>query len=369
MKKILILANSPGGLYRFRKELIQALIKEGNEVYLSVPYAEILEPLKKIGAKVLDIKIDRRGMNALKDSKLLMQYFKLVKKVKPDLIITYTIKPNIYGGLISRVMKVPYIVNITGLGTAFQGNGVLKKVIVFLYKNSLKKVKYVFFENQGNKQVFTSNNIISEEKTIVVNGAGVNLEEYPFVEYPTDEMIRFLFVGRVMKEKGIDELLWAAEKIKKEYDNVEFDIVGGLEEDYKEKLEEVWRKNIVNYHGIQKDVRPFIQDSHCFVLPSYHEGMSNALLEAAAMGRPLITSDIHGCKEAIRDNGYLIQAKDKNSLYIQMKKFINEEQFSRVEKGINSRELMKEKFDKKVVVHETIKYIDLVAEGNGKCVK
>ncbi|MDB8555542.1 glycosyltransferase family 4 protein [Turicibacter sanguinis] len=357
MKKILILANSPGGLYRFRKELIQALIEEGNAVYLSVPDGEILEPLKKIGAKVVDIHIDRRGINALKDSKLLIQYFRLVKRVKPDLIITYTIKPNIYGGLISRFMKVPYIVNITGLGTAFQGDGILKKIIVILYKNSLKNVKYVFFENCGNKQTFISKNLISEKKAVVLNGAGVNLEEYTFQEYPKVGPIRFLFIGRVMKEKGIEELFWAAEKIKQEYQHVEFDIVGGLEEDYKRRLESLAKDKVINYYGYQKNIKSFITKCHCIVLPSYHEGMSNVLLEGAAMGRPLITSNIHGCKEAVLNNGYLCNVADKEDLYNCMKRFVELSQQEKEKMGLYSRKHMEDIFDKKIVVKKSINYI------------
>ncbi|MFQ9695969.1 MAG: glycosyltransferase family 4 protein [Zhenhengia sp.] len=354
MKKILILANSPGGLYRFRKELIQTLIEEGNEVYLSVPYTEILEPLKEIGAKILDIQIDRRGMNPLKDSKLLIQYFKIVRRIKPDLIMTYTIKPNIYGGLISRFMKIPYIVNITGLGTTFQGDGLFKKVIICLYKSALKKVKYIFFENEGNKQIFINNSIIPIEKSVVLNGAGVNLQEYTFQEYPKEEPIRFLFIGRVMREKGIDELLWVAEQIKKEYDNVEFDIIGGLEEDYKNRLELLSKKKIINYYGYKQDIKPFITKCHCIVLPSHHEGMSNVLLEGAAMGRPLITSNIHGCKEAVNNSEYLCNVGNKESLYEKIVLFINLPMSKKENLAKESRRHVEKAFSREKVIKDTL---------------
>lgn len=355
MKKILILANNDIGLYKFRKELIQALIEQGDKVYISLPYGKLVEPLKEMGCEFIDTPVDRRGINPITDFKLLLAYKKIVKKVEPDLILTYTIKPNIYGGLISRLKKVPYIVNITGLGTAFQGNGILKKVIVALYKVALGRVKNVLFENEGNKQVFIENHIIKEETAVVMNGAGVNLEEYPFKPMPEEGPIRFLFIGRVMKEKGVDELFEAAKRIKKEYDNVEFDVVGPFEDDYEKVVKELQAEGTINYYGYQEDVRPFIAKCHCFVLPSYHEGMANTLLEAAAMGRPLITSNIHGCKEAVKDNGHVIDIANSKSLYKQLTYFLELDSNTRRAMGNKSREHMKIKFDKVKVVNMTIK--------------
>ena len=357
MKKILILANNDVGLYKFRKELIQALIEQGDKVYISLPYGKLVEPLKEMGCEFIDTPVDRRGINPITDFKLLLAYKKIVKKVEPDLILTYTIKPNIYGGLISRLKKVPYIVNITGLGTAFQGNGILKKVIVALYKVALGRVKNVLFENEGNKQVFIDNHIIKEETAVVMNGAGVNLEEYPFTPMPQEGPIRFLFIGRVMKEKGVDELFEAAKKIKKEYDNVEFDIVGPFEDDYEETVKKLQQEGIINYYGYQEDVRPFIAKCHCFVLPSYHEGMANTLLEAAAMGRPLITSNIHGCKEAVRDNGYLCEVRDGRELYRKIIDFIDLTDKQKINMSKISRKVVEHKFDKKIIVRKVTEYI------------
>lgn len=360
MKKILILANNDVGLYKFRKELIQALIDQGDKVYISLPYGKLVEPLKAMGCEFIDTPVDRRGINPITDFKLLLEYRKIVKRVKPDLILTYTIKPNIYGGLVSRLKKVPYIVNITGLGSAFQGDGILKKVIVTLYKVALGKVKNVFFENEGNKQVFIDNHIIKEETAVVMNGAGVNLDEYPFTPMPEGEPIRFLFIGRVMKEKGVDELFEAAKRIKKEYNNVEFDIVGPFEDDYGEVVKELQVGGIINYYGYQEDVRPFIAKCHCFVLPSYHEGMANTLLEAAAMGRPLITSDIYGCKEAIdrKQNGIVVEVKDIEKLYCSLLDFININDSEKNRRGMASRVHIENRFSKSKVVDISKKYIE-----------
>lgn len=356
MKRILILANFDVGLYKFRKELIQELLDQGNEVYISLPDGELVRSLEKMGCKFVNTAVDRRGINPKTDAKLMFFYKKLIKKLHPDLVITYTIKPNIYGGLMCRMLRVPYAVNITGLGTAFQSESMVKKLVTFLYKIALKKAKVVFFENIGNKQTFLDLHILKEKQICVLNGAGVNLADYPFSEYPSDEGTRFLFIGRVMKEKGVEELFKAAKNIKKIYPEVSFDIVGPMEDDYKERIQSLVRNGIIYYYGYQEDVKPFIKKCDCFVLPSYHEGMANTLLECGAMGRPLITSRIHGCMEAVRDgeNGYLVDVKDVKGLEEKMMEFIELSYVQKKQMGEMSRKVMEKRFDKEKVVEMTL---------------
>lgn len=355
--KILILANNDVGLYKFRKELIQELIWQGNRVIVSVPDGELIPDIRKLGVKVILTAVDRRGINPLTDMKLLMSYFRMEVTLKPDLVITYTIKPNVYGGLVSRILRIPYAENITGLGTTFQTDNLIKKLVCFLYKISSKHANVVFFENEGNKQIFLDNHLIREEQACRLNGAGVNLEEYPYTEYPDEnEPIRFLFIGRVMKEKGVDELFEAARRIKKEYPDVLFDIVGPMEDEYDSVLKKLEEDGIITYYGYQKDVRPFIARCHCFVLPSWHEGMANTLLEAGAMGRPLITSRIHGCMEAVEDgkSGYLCKSQDEDSLYQIMKRFIKFPHEIKKTMGSMGRKRMESNFNKKNIVAKTI---------------
>ena len=360
MKKILILANFDVGLYKFRKELIQEFLNQGNEVYISLPDGELVRKLEEMGCRFINTLVDRRGINPKTDAKLMLLYRKMIKKLKPDMVITYTIKPNIYGGLMCRMLCVPYAVNITGLGTAFQRESMVKKLVIFLYKIALKKAKVVFFENIGNKQTFLDLKILKENQICVLNGAGVNLEEYSFCEYPLEKETRFLFIGRVMKEKGVDELFEAAERIKMYRSDVFFDVVGSMEDDYQIRIKNLVEKGIIEYHGYQKDVKPYIEQSHCFVLPSYHEGMANTLLEAGAMGRPLITSKIHGCMEAVEEgkNGYLAETKNAESLLGQLEKFLGLSYEERKEMGQASREVVQERFDKTKVVGKTIREIE-----------
>lgn len=353
--KILILANNDIGLYRFRKELIQELIHRGNKVIVSVPDGELIPDIRKLGVKVILTDVDRRGINPLTDLKLLMRYLRMEITLKPDLVITYTIKPNVYGGLVSRILHIPYAENITGLGTTFQTENLVKKLVCFLYRISSKRAGVVFFENEGNKQVFLENHLIREEQACRLNGAGVNLEEYPYTEYPDEsEPVRFLFIGRVMKEKGVDELFEAARRIKQEYPDVLFDIVGPMEDEYGSVIKKLEADGIINYYGYQKDVKPFIARCHCFVLPSWHEGMANTLLEAGAMGRPLITTRIHGCMEAVSSNGFLINVKDKDDLYKKLLDFINLDWQTKKEMGELSRSYISKTFDKKTIVQRTI---------------
>ena len=359
--QILILANHSGGLYDFRKDLIAELKKHAN-VTVAVPHNDRWEELRKLADRVIELPVDRRGMNPLHDSKLFQQYCAMLKEVKPNLVLTYTIKPNIYGGMACRMAHIPYAVNITGLGSAIENGGWLKRFVLTLYKPALKGAKVVFFENTGNRDTLVATGVVPNGRDVVLNGAGVNLEDYPYQPYPQEGPIRFLFVGRVMHEKGVDELFAAAKRMKQQYGNgVEFHIVGSFEEAYKPIMDELEKASVVKYHGYQSDMKPFYAMASCIVLPSYHEGMSNVLLEAAASGRTLITSDIPGCREAVENcvTGYLCPAKDTDALYDAMQRFAKQPESWRAEMGRRGRERMERKFSKNAVVAETIKHLEI----------
>lgn len=357
--KILILANDRVGLYNFRKELIEKLRQSGNEVVLAYPCFDTDTDEKVFQCKIINTEVDRRGKDLLKDFKLYNQYKKILSTIKPDLVITYTIKPNIYGSLACKKFKCPYAVNITGLGSAFTKNNLFKKVVSFLYKKALKSAKVVFFENEGNREVFLENKITEKDKTVVLRGAGVNVEEYNYYPIKDDQTIKFLFIGRIMKDKGINEFLNAAERIKQKYNNTQFDVIGNMEENYSNIIMQSVENNIINYHGFQRDVKEFIKNCHCLILPSYHEGMSNALLECAAMGRPLITSNINGCKEAVDEgySGYLLNVCDCDDLFMKIEKFINLDYSEKLAMGINSRNKMLKQFDRKEVIEKTLVHL------------
>ena len=355
--RILILANHSGGLYDFRKDLIAELKKQAG-VTVAVPHNDRWEELHDLADRVIELPIDRRGMNPLHDSRLFRQYRSMLKEVTPDLVLTYTIKPNIYGGLACRMAHVPYAVNITGLGSAIENGGWLKRLVLALYKLALKGARLVFFENTGDRDALAATGVVPKARDVVLNGAGVNLEKFPCQPYPQGGPIRFLFVGRVMHEKGVDELFAAAKRLKQQYgDGVELHIVGSFEEAYKSAIDELERLGVVKYHGYQSDMKLLYTMASCVVLPSYHEGMSNVLLEAAASGRPVITSNIHGCMEAVEDgvSGYLCERKNAGGLYRVMKRFLELPYERRRQMGLAGRKRMEEVFDKRKVVDQTIR--------------
>lgn len=358
-QKVVIIGNNSGGMYDFRHELIEELMRQGCSISVLTPFDTKVDELKNIGVNLINTPLNRRGINLKEDLELICLYRKLLKKLQPDLVITYTIKPNIYGGYICRKLKIPYAVNITGLGTTFQKEGLLKRIVVALYKIGLKEAKVVFFENEENRQILINHGIVNEKNACLLNGAGVNLERYKLMDYPSGNQTNFLFIGRVMKEKGIDELFGAMKKLVAEGICCSLDVLGGYEEDYKDVIQKYEAEGWLNYHGYQLDVRPFIERTHCFVLPSWHEGMANTNLECAAMGRPVITSRIHGCMEAVEDGvtGYLCERKNAGNLYQVMKKFTNLSCEERKAMGLAGRKRMERLFDKKKVVEDTIKYL------------
>lgn len=356
--KILILTNSSSGLYSFRQELIAKLL-ENHEVTAYTPDSGDIEKLEALGCRICTLKMDRRGINPLSDFKLLWNIRSILLEELPDLVITYTIKPNIYGGLVCRLLSIPYAVNITGLGTAFQNDNWLKKLVTILYKSALAKVKVVFFENDENRQIFIQNSIVSKDKTCLLMGAGVNLERFRVLDYPKGDVTKFLFIGRVMKEKGIDELFAAMKRLVAEGVPCTLDICGGYEENYQSTIDKYVSEGWLTYHGNVPDVRPYIKECHCFVLPSWHEGMANTNLESAASGRPVITSNIHGCLEAVEDgvSGYLCETKNSEDLYNTMQLFINLPNEQRINMGLVGRKRMELFFDKKKVVFKTLQII------------
>lgn len=353
MKKILILANSGAGLYNFRKELIVELFKQGYEVYISLPNGKKIDELCDMGCIYFETNVDRRGTNPIKDVKLFLTYIKLIKKVNPTVILTYTVKPNLYGGIASKLCGVEYICNVTGLGSGFLHGGIVKKIIKMMSTISFKHAKRVMVQNSSDMEQLINNNITKENITLIP-GSGVNLEKFHPLPYPNPELpVEFLFIGRVMKDKGIEEYLEAAKQITQKYKNINFNVIGPIEQEkYRDVLKEYEEQGIIKYHGYQDNIKSFLAKSHCTINPSYTEGMSNILLESAASGRPLIASDIPGCKEVIKDgiNGYRFTKGNVEDLVIKLERFINLEYYKKNKMALKSREIVKENFDRKVVI-------------------
>ncbi len=346
-------------LWQFRRELIGELLKRG-EVIISMPFVGHEDDFKTLGCRCINTEVNRRGINPVTDFKLYLTYRRLLKSEKPDMVITYSIKPNIYAGFACRILGIPYCVNVQGLGTAFQ-NSTVAGIVTVMYQTALRKAKTVFFENRENADEFIRRKIVIAEQKTVLNGAGVNLNFHSVQPYPPeDNGIHFLFLGRIMKEKGVDELFSAARIIKKKYGNqVIFDLVGFFEDEYKAEVDALVKSGVVIFHGFQSEPRPFYANAHCVVMPSYHEGMSNVLLEAAATGRTVITTDIPGCREAVDHGvtGLLCRKKDTQDLKNKIEAFINMDSESRKNMGISGRRKMESEFDKQKVVSDVLKAV------------
>lgn len=351
--KILVLTNNIGGLYSFRKEVIKAFVDKDAKMYISYPDDdERQDYFKQLGCEMISIKLERRGINPVKDLKLLTDYIRLIKKINPDLVLSYTIKPNIYGGIACRLCNVPQFANITGLGDAVENGGILQRMIILMYKIGLKKVQTVFFQNKNNLNFFLKKRILSS-KYILLPGSGVNLDYHIYQKYPQEDKLKFLFIARLIKTKGVDEYLEMAQKIKREHPNTEFQILGDIDDNYRSIIDKLVNENIIKYLGKTTDVRPYLKEVHCTILPSYHEGMSNVNLESQANGRPVITTNVPGCVETILDNvsGYLVEARNALDLIQKVETFIQLSHEEKKNMGVLGRKYVEENFSRKIVVN------------------
>lgn len=351
-KRVLFLVNHDLVIYNFRKELVEKLLEEGYQVFISSPYGKKIDYLVDMGCVFKEISIERHGLNPFKDIQIIFEYKRLIKEIDPMAILSFTIKPNIYGAIAAKQRKVPVIANITGLGSAVENKGFLQLVTILMYKYAFTQIQTVFFQNRENLDFFVKNKI-ALGKHKLLPGSGVNLTHFHPLDYPKSESINFVFISRIMKEKGIDEYIKAANVIRSKYSNTSFHICGFCEEDYYEVLNEYERKDIIIYHGMIEDIRDILKITHCTIHPTYYpEGMSNVLLESCASARPIITTDRSGCKEIVDNNinGYIVKEKNEKDLIEKIEKFINLSYEEKKEMGLRAREKVEKEFDRRIVV-------------------
>ena len=359
---IAILTNNDDDIYCFRKELIEALINEGYRILISCPYGEKFELMKDIDYLYDNPSIDRRGTNIKKDLKLLKHYKKLFKEHRPDVVLTYTAKPNVYGGMAARKFKIPYICNVTGLGSVLKKNGLMKKFILWLFKKSYRNAACVMFQNSTNMQLALDNKMIKGDYKLIP-GSGVTLERFPVQPYPDGgngiegAPVVFNYIGRILHDKGVDDYIAAAKIIKSKYPNTEFNMIGFIEpteDHYVKDLNDLEDKGIIIYRGSQKDIKTWIARSHAIIHPStYGEGMSNVLLENASSGRPIITTNNPGCKETVSDgeSGLVFSGGDINQLIEKIKTFLAIDNCNRKLMGLKGREHVESNFSRTIVIN------------------
>ena len=365
MKKLLVLANSDSAIFKFRQELISALA-ESFHIGLAIPFGQYMDEINNAAYDFFDVPVNRHGMNPVEDLGLMKKYDRIISQFQPDVVLEYTIKPNLYGSMVCAKKQIPCLCNITGLGSALEKSSALQKLLIKMYKCAMKEVDTIFFQNSAGRDFFKNHKIGQEKQYVLLPGSGVNLERYHPIDYPVKGTQKFLYVARIIKEKGIEEFLNVAERFHIEGLSAEFHICGACEEEYLERLNKLNTEGMIVYHGLVKDMRDIYAQSTCVVLPSYYpEGQSNVLLEGAASARPLITTDHPGCREAVDDgvSGFLVKKRDANDLYIKMKKVYYMSCEEREKMGIQGRRKMERTFDRNIVINiyiERLKKIGLI---------
>lgn len=357
--KVLFLSNSIGGLKSFRTEVIDRLLERGDRVAICSPLEVAPDFFANKGCVIYPVDMGRHSTNPLKELKMIGVYADVINSFKPDVILAYTIKPNLWGSIAAHRAGVPIIASVTGLGVALEGGGLLKKISVWLLRRGIRHADHVYFQNQESLDFF-NNHGIRMKSCSLVSGSGVNLQKFHFSPYPSrEDAVNFLYTGRILEAKGVGLFLEAARILRGERSDVRFHIVG-IKDDvrYSSMVEDYAARGIVEFHGPQNDVRPFIEMSHCQVHPTYYpEGMSNILLESAAMGRPAITTDRSGCREIV-DNGvtgFIVPQRDGAALIDAMRRFLALSDEERKAMGAAARAKVERCFDRAKVVDE---YID-----------
>lgn len=361
MKTIMIFINSSGALYDFRNELVLRLLQE-YRVVACVPDTVKTDLLEQEGVEVVSTPINRRGVNPFQDLRLLSLCKKLIRRYRPSLALTYTIKPNVYAGMACSALKIPYIPTITGLGSAFEKKGLFLWLIQSLYRRGIAKASCVFFQNEENRERFLEAGLTSG-RTRLVAGSGVNLVKNNAEPYPEDGITRFLYVGRMMKEKGTEELLAAAEQLHSE--NVHFFLMGYCDDDYQQLLDEKEKEGVITQLGFHKEVHEYYKKASAVVLPTYHEGMANVLMEASATARPVIATNISGCREIVEDGvtGFCFAPKSAEALVAALKKFLALTRAERASMGAAARAKMEREFDRDKVVDAYMEEIEDAVQG------
>jgi glycosyltransferase involved in cell wall biosynthesis len=365
-KKIGMVVNEAWNMYNFRGGLIKKLIANGYEVIVIAPTDKFDEKLKELGARVVDVKINSKGTNPVEDFKLIFELRKIYKKEKLDIVFNYTIKPIIYGTIAAKLAKVIPIAVTTGLGYAFIKEGKVTKVVEKLYRFSLKFAKEVWFLNENDKKVFLERKLVDPQKVFLLNGEGIDTDHFKPLEkeMKKDGKIKFLMIARALWDKGVKEYCEAAEIIKNKHldKEIEFLFLGKIGVPNpsavpKEYIEDYHKRGIINYLGVVDDVTAIISDSSCFVLPSYREGISRVIMENAAMGKPVIASDVPGCRELVDDGktGYLCIPRDSKDLAQKMEWFINLSEDKKINSGKLGREKMIKEFSEQMVVEVYLK--------------
>jgi glycosyltransferase involved in cell wall biosynthesis len=355
---VLITANAAWNLWNFRRPIIEALVRDGCTVTILAPEDDCIEDLRRIGCKFLALTMNVKGLNPLEDLRLVRRFSQVFEREKPNVVLSFTIKNNIFGAMGARSLGIPFIPTVTGLGTAFLSGGVLQIVAELLYRRAFKKLPAVFFQNEDDRTLFTDRRLVDGDQARVLPGSGIDLGRFlPADMPPSDEPPVFLLIARLLRDKGVIEFVQAARQVKAGYPAARFQLLGAAQSENRTAIDAAtvqgWVDGgIVEHLGTTPDVRPFIAASSCVVLPSYREGAPRTLIEAAAMARPLIATDVPGCRAVIdrEISGFLCDVRDADSLAAAIRRFLSLSGDERSAMGKAGRAKMEREFDEAIVV-------------------
>jgi len=364
--KIAIVLNTSWNIYNFRLGLIKALLAEGHEVIAIAPIDEYTPKLVELGCVYEEVKMDSRGANPVKDIALTFELFKIYKRQKPDVILQYTIKPNIYGTFAASLLKIPVINNVCGLGTAFLNKNLVSKIAIAMYKLAFRFPKLIFFQNSDDKKFFLDSKIIKNTATDVLPGSGIDVNAFvPKNKTYKEAPFTFLLISRLIHDKGILEYINAIKMLKSKGVDAKFQLLGQIDTEHtrgieRELIDQWIQQGAVEYLGAVDDVKPYINNSDCIVLPSYREGTPRSLLEAASSGKPIVATDVAGCNNVVTNNvnGFLCKSKNAEDLANTMEKMLLQDEESIKAMSKASRKIAITRFDEKFVID---KYLDSIS--------
>ncbi len=356
---ILLTGNTAYKLYNFRSGLIRTLISDGNRLTALVPAGQWVSELEEMGCEIVPLHISRKGMLLHQELMLLLKFWRVFRDKRPDAVFSYTIKNNLYGALAARVLGIPFLPNVTGLGTAFADSGFLNRIVIGLYKAAFKKVPVVFFQNHDDPVLFGEMGIVRHGQVRILPGSGVDTTRFRETPLPGNgKNLTFLMISRLLRDKGVAEYVDAARIVRKKYPGALFQLLGPFDfENYsaidESKIRSWSNEGIIQYLGELEDVRPATAKADCIILPSYYrEGIPRVLLEAAAMARPIVTTNTPGCREAVEDGvtGFLCRPRDVADLVRKIEIIIKLDQDSRTKMGKRAREMMEQNFEERIVI-------------------
>lgn len=363
--RIAVVLNTSWNIYNFRMGLVRSLLAQGHEVHTIAPEDDFTALLQKEGCLHHNVRMDSRGANPIKDSALIAELFFIYRKIRPDIILHYTIKPNIYGTLAAALLRIPVINNVCGLGTVFLKDNLVSSIAIFLYKVSFRFAQKVFFQNPEDLKLFVTRKMVRPDAVDLIPGSGIDLKKFQPVPFSRNDTFTFLLISRLITDKGILDYIGAVKSLQKAGFKARFQILGHMDPEHKRGIKthvirEWIENNIIEYLGTTRDVRKFIERADCIVLPSYREGTPRTLLEAASSGKPIIATDVPGCNHVVINNfnGLLCRMKDFADLAAKMRKLEAFPDEKLKEFGRQGRLKMEAEYDENLVINKYLRALE-----------